>query len=190
MTVSGQRTTLPAGPVEEPACAQDVLRMHTTTVAIITAGTTTPVGFCATSLATVAFDPALVSFSIRVRSASWATFRTAKHLVAHLLGDDQEDLARRFGRPGPAKFAPPTRWHRGTVGLPVLDGVFAWLVLTPVTRLRVEHQELVVSRVTAAHRGSAVRPLIHHAGRYLSLPTTSPPPSRCSSPAPVRRPDP
>jgi flavin reductase (DIM6/NTAB) family NADH-FMN oxidoreductase RutF len=137
---------------------------------VITAGDSTPTGFCATSLATVSLDPALVSFAINVRTVSWGTISTAEPIMAHLLGDGQEDLARRFGRSGAAKFAPPTRWQRDDLGLPLLHGVLAWLVLAPMARLPVEDHVLVVCRVIRAAVGDdAGGPLIHHAGRYTSL---------------------
>jgi len=147
-----------------------VLRRHASGVAVITAGASTPTGFCATSLATVSFDPAVVSFAINVRTASWDTIGTADPIIAHLLGERQEDLAQRFGRSGAAKFAPPTRWQRHDLGLPLLHGVLAWLVLTPIARLPVENHVLVVCRVIqAAVDDLAGGPLIHHAGRYTSL---------------------
>lgn len=147
-----------------------VLRRHATGVVVITAGASSPTGFCATSLATVSFDPALVSFAVSVRTASWGTIRTATFIVAHLLGAGQEDLARRFGRSGTAKFAPPTRWQRDELGLPLLHGVLAWLVLAPIARLPVEGHVLVVCRVIRAAAGDDARgPLVHHTGKYTSL---------------------
>lgn len=148
-----------------------VLRQHAGGVAVITAGAATPIGFCATSFATVSFDPPLVSFAIQVRSGSWGTIGTADHVIAHLLSDEQEDLARRFGRSGASKFAPPTSWQRGDLGLPLLHGVLAWLVLAPISRLFVENHVLVVCRVLQATVGHDADggPLIHQAGRYTSL---------------------
>lgn len=147
------------------------LRQHASGVAVITAGASTPTGFCVTSLATVSFDPPLVSFAIQVRSASWGTIGTAEHVIAHLLSDGQEDLARRFGRSGAPKFAPPTSWQRGDLDLPLLHGVLAWLVLAPISRLPVENHVLVVCHVIRATVGQDVDggPLIHQAGRYTSL---------------------
>jgi flavin reductase (DIM6/NTAB) family NADH-FMN oxidoreductase RutF len=146
------------------------LRQHASGVTVITAGAGVPVGFCAASLATVSLDPAVVSFSVSVRSASWGTISTAELMLAHLLGAGQGDLARRFGRSGTAKFDPPTRWHRDDLGLPRLPGVRAWLVLAPIARLPVDDHMLVVGRVIRATAGDLARgPLIHHAGRYTSV---------------------
>ncbi|MDQ1647547.1 MAG: hypothetical protein QOJ50_3731 [Cryptosporangiaceae bacterium] len=147
-----------------------VLRRLASGVAVITAGTSVPTGFCATSLSTLSLDPALMAFSVRTGSASWGAIRTAEHVAAHLLGDGQEELARRFGRSGAAKFSPPTRWRRDDLGLPLLHGVLAWLVLAPLARLPVEDHMLVVCRVVRAALGDGGGgPLIHHAGRFSPL---------------------
>ena len=130
-----------------------VLRQHASGVAVITAGTGAPAGVCAASLATISLSPAVVSFSVSVRSASWRTIGTAELMLAHLLGAGQDDLARRFGQSGAAKFDPPTRWYRDDLGLPRLCGVRAWLVLAPVARLPVDDHVLVVGRVIRAVGG-------------------------------------
>lgn len=165
------------GPISDPRSApadthelQRVVRWHASGVAVITAGAGTPTGFCATSFATLSVEPPLVSFAVGVRSSSWPAISTAESVLAHLLAEDQEELARRFGRSGPGKFEPPTRWDRDESGLPLLLGVLAWLVLAPVVRLPVEDRVLVVCRVVRARVNDNVRgPLISHACRYRSL---------------------
>jgi len=153
-----------------PDDIRHVLRQHASGVTVITAGTPSPAGFCATSFATVSFKPPLVSFAIGVRTNSWGTVATAGHVMAHLLADDQGELARLFGRPGPAKFAPPVGWHRDEFGLPLLHGVLAWLVLEPAARLPVADHVLVVCRVIRVGVADSARnPLVNQAGRYWSL---------------------
>jgi flavin reductase (DIM6/NTAB) family NADH-FMN oxidoreductase RutF len=145
------------------------MRHHAKGVAVITAGVDVPVGFCATSLASVSLDPPLVSFTVGLRSTSRATVETAPHLVAHLLADGQEDLARRFARPGEARFGPATRWHRGPLGLPVLDDVLAWLLLVPVNRLPAGDHALIIGQVITARPVTSAGPLIHHNGEFARL---------------------
>ncbi len=133
-----------------PELFRAVMRHHANGVAVITAGVEMPVGFCATSLASVSLDPPLVSFTIGLQAASWPTVQTAPHVMVHLLADGQENVARRFARTGAAKFGAGTRWHRGARGLPVLDDVLAWLVLAPVSRLSVGDHALVIGQVIEA----------------------------------------
>lgn len=139
-------------------------------VAVITAGTVAPVGFCATSVAPVSLDPPLLSFAIDTRSASWAVIDTAEQVLVNLLAADQEDVARAFSRPGAAKFGPPTRWFTEASGLPALHGVLARLRVAPVGRFRLAHHALVIGRVTASVPGAVGKaPLVHYAGRYGRL---------------------
>jgi flavin reductase (DIM6/NTAB) family NADH-FMN oxidoreductase RutF len=146
-----------------------VLRHHAKGVAVITAGTAGPAGFCATSLASVSLEPPLVSFAVQLRSASWAALAASRYAVVHLLTDDQEETARTFARPGADKFGPGTPWHRGPHGLPVLDDVLAWMVVEPSARLRAGDHALVVARVISAWHAPRGRPLVHHDGAYPRL---------------------
>jgi flavin reductase (DIM6/NTAB) family NADH-FMN oxidoreductase RutF len=153
-----------------PDLFRAVLRHHAAGVAVITAGTETPVGFCATSLASVSLEPQLVSFAVALESASWATLESARHVAVHLLTDRQEEIARRFARPREDKFGPGTAWRRGPYGLPVLDDVLAWMVLEPTTRLIAGDHALVVSQVVEAWHGADRGPLVYHDGGFLGLP--------------------
>jgi len=152
-----------------PDLFKAVLRHHAAGVAVITAGADRPIGFCATSLASVSLEPPLVSFAVGLRSASWTTLATARHVAVHLLTDLQEETATRFTRPGTEKFAPGVRWHRGPYALPVLDDVLAWMVLEPTTRLHAGDHALVIGRVIEAGHAPHGGPLIHHNGGFLQL---------------------
>lgn len=145
------------------------LRWHAKGVAVITAGLRQPVGFAVTSLATVSFEPPVLSFAVRKRSASWPTLAAEDRVMVHLLADDQADLARRFGVSGGAKFAEGIRWTRGAEGLPVLDGALAWIMLTVVQRLHYDGHAIVLGRITAVRASAGRRPLIHHDGAYGAL---------------------
>ena len=144
---------------------------HAKGVAVITAGTDDPVGFCATSLASVSLEPPLVSFTVGLRSASWATIATARHVMVHLLADSQADLASLFARRDAAKFGPATRWHRNERGLPVLDDVLAWLELAVTSRTEAGDHALVIGQVIASRHAAAgtARPLVHLGGEFVAL---------------------
>jgi flavin reductase (DIM6/NTAB) family NADH-FMN oxidoreductase RutF len=147
------------------------MRHHAKGVAVITAGTDDPIGFCATSVASVSLEPPLVSFTVGLRSSSWATIETARHVMVHLLSDSQAGLAALFARKDAAKFGPGTRWHRNELGLPVLDGVLAWLQLAVASRSTVGDHALVIGQVTASRHVAAgtARPLVHLGGEYVTL---------------------
>jgi len=145
------------------------MRHHAKGVAVITAGLENPIGFCATSLASLSLEPPLVSFTVGLHSSSRATIETARHVMVHLLADGQADLASLFGRRDAAKFGPGTRWHRNELGLPVLDDVLAWLQLALTSCSPVGDHALVIGQVTASRHAAAGRPLIHHNGEFAAL---------------------
>lgn len=152
-----------------PSLFRTVMRHHAKGVTVVTAGTEVPIGFCATSLASVSLDPPIVSFTVGLRATSWTTVETARHVMVHLLADSQEDVARGFARQDTAKFGPGTRWHRGTLGLPVLDDVLAWLVLALISHFPVGDHALVIGRVIEARNLADGGPLIHHNGEFVQL---------------------
>jgi flavin reductase (DIM6/NTAB) family NADH-FMN oxidoreductase RutF len=166
LTGPARRPESDVPPTASPGKYRAVMRHHAKGVAIITAGTKTPTGFCATSLASVSLDPPLVSFTVGLHATSWSAMRTARYVMVHLLADDQEDLARRFAQPGGEKFGPSTRWHRGPHGLPLLDDVLACLTLAPIRRILAGDHVLVINRVTAAWHQADGSPLIHHDGKF------------------------
>lgn len=158
-----------------PSLYRAVMRHHAKGVAIITAGSEQPTGFCATSLASVSLDPPLMSFTVGLRATSWPAMRTARYVMVHLLADDQEDLARRFAQPGTEKFGPPTRWRRGPHNLPQLDDVLACLTLVPIRQIMAGDHALFINRVTAAWHQTEGSPLIHHHGKFVHASRCWPP---------------
>ena len=147
-----------------------VLHRHAKGVAVITVvGADRPVGFCATSLATVSIEPPVLSFAIRKRSSSWPAVAAADQVMIHLLAEDQAELAHRFGTSGGAKFGAGTGWAHGADGLPVLDGALAWILLAVIRRVHCDEHAIVLGRVTAVRASAGRRPLIHHDGAYGAL---------------------
>jgi flavin reductase (DIM6/NTAB) family NADH-FMN oxidoreductase RutF len=139
-----------------PALLRAVFRRHAAGVAVITAhGHGRPAGFTATSLASVA--------------AAWPVVAEAEHVGVHVLGEHQRELAATFARPGADRFAPPTRWRRGPHGVPVLEGVLAWMVCGVVARVPTGDHRVVLAEAVAGDSSGAGRPLLYHAGDYNAL---------------------
>ncbi|MFB6549370.1 flavin reductase family protein [Streptomyces sp. NPDC056405] len=149
---------------------RSAFRRHAAGVAVITArGDAGPVGFTATSLTSVSAEPPLLSFGIGTGSSSWPAVSEAEYVGVHLLGDHQEDLAATFARSGADRFAAPTAWCEGPVGVPVLDGVLAWLVCRVVGRVPAGDHRIVLAEVLLGDPTGAGRPLLYHQGRYHAL---------------------
>lgn len=150
-------------------------RRHPAGVAIVTAyGQGRPAGFTATSLTSAAAEPPLLSFNIGTGATSWPVISEAEYVGVHLLAEQQQALAARFAASGADRFAAPTRWRYGPHGVPLLDGVVAWLMCRIVARVPVGDHRLVLAEVVdgdADGEGAAAggRPLLYHAGRFVGL---------------------
>ncbi|WP_083731185.1 flavin reductase family protein [Protofrankia sp. BMG5.30] len=151
----------------DPDAYRRVFRRHAAGVTVVTLeGASGPVGFTATSVASLSLEPPLISLSVASTSSSWPSLLVADTVVVHLLSDSQRDLAHRFAIKGIDRFAAPTRWTRLPTGEPLLAEAPAWV------RARLEHRvatgdhRLLVARVLQAHTGDDVTPLIYHDGRY------------------------
>ncbi|SDC63289.1 NADH-FMN oxidoreductase RutF, flavin reductase (DIM6/NTAB) family [Rhodococcus tukisamuensis] len=147
------------------------MRRHPAGVVIVTldAGSG-PVGFTATSFASLSLDPPLVSFNIADTSSSIDALRGAGSLVIHLLGEHQRHLAQRFSRSAEERFRDVSLWNRLESGEPVLHGTPIWLRTTVHQLIPAGDHTLVIGLVTRVHdeddAEAAASPLLYHDGRY------------------------
>lgn len=153
-----------------PHALRDAMRQHSAGVVIITTRDEEPVGFCATSLSSVSLEPPTVSFSVSAASASGRAWVRVQLGLVHLLRSDQAAIASAFSRPGPEKFAGPVAWRPGPGGLPLLDNVLAWILVSARHRLVVGDHLLVVCDVRQAHVNSGPGSLIRYNGAFHALP--------------------
>ncbi|MFF4183239.1 flavin reductase family protein [Streptomyces sp. NPDC001691] len=153
-----------------PELLKSVFRQHAAGVAVITAQRGgRPVGFTATSLNSVAAEPPLISFGIGTGSSSWPVVAEADHVGVHILGEHQQDLAATFARSGADRFGPGTEWRTGPEGVPVLDGVLAWLVCKVVARVPAGDHRIVLGQAVVGDPAGGGRPLLYHQGRFNAL---------------------
>ncbi|MFE2379772.1 flavin reductase family protein [Streptomyces sp. NPDC059398] len=158
-----------AEPLAAPALLRSVFRRHAAGVAVVTAAGEHPVGFTATSVSSVAAEPPLVSFGVGTGSSSWPVMAVAEHVGIHILGEHQRELAATFARSGADRFAPPTGWRSGPGGVPLLDGVLAWLVCRVVARIPAGDHRIVIAEVVTGDPAGAGRPLLYHQGCFNAL---------------------
>ncbi|MFB8775172.1 flavin reductase family protein [Streptomyces broussonetiae] len=161
---------LGAPQLASPDLLRSAFRRHAAGVAVVTArGETGPVGFTATSLTSVSADPPMLSFSVSAGSSSWPAISGADHVGIHILGEHQRDLAATFARSGADRFAAPTSWREGPKGVPVLDGVLAWLVCRVVSLVPAADNRIVLAEVALGDPTGTGRPLLYHQGRFTAL---------------------
>ncbi|MGI9125946.1 MAG: flavin reductase family protein [Mycobacterium sp.] len=144
------------------------LRRHPAGVVIITLMSEDgPVGFTATSFASLSLSPPLVSFNITHTSSSIAALRTAPSVAVHLLSEQQLDVSRRFSASAEQRFADPATWTTLATGEPLLNGTPTWLRATLDRLIPAGDSTLVIAEVTHLHRDEdASAPLLYHDGQY------------------------
>ncbi|CAL9605962.1 flavin reductase family protein [Streptomyces sp. enrichment culture] len=164
---SDLRTTALPG---SPDLLRSVFRKHAAGVAVITArGSRGPVGFTATSLASVSADPPMLSFGVGTGGSTWPAIAAGDHVGVHVLGEHQRELAATFARSGADRFGPATAWRDGPEGVPLLDGVLAWTVCRVVARVPAGDHRIVLAEVLLGDPAGSGRPLLYHQGRFTGL---------------------
>ncbi|MFF4604781.1 flavin reductase family protein [Streptomyces sp. NPDC001339] len=152
-----------------PELLRSVFRRHAAGVAVITAHGSGPVGFTATSLTSVAAEPPLLSFGIGIGSSSWPVVSEAEHIGVHILGEHQRELATAFACSGADRFGPATSWRAGPEGVPLLEGVLAWMVCRVVARVPAGDHRIVLAQAVVGDATEPGRPLLYHQGRFNAL---------------------
>jgi len=152
-----------------PALYRAIFKSYAAGVAVITADAGAgPVGFTATSLASISLDPPLVSFALSTSASSWPTVAVADTVVVNVLDATHDEIAQRFATSGINRFASPTRWSRLVTGEPVLTDAPSQLLGRVLDRHPVGDHHLVVAHITHATT-RAHAPLVYHSGRYHTV---------------------
>ncbi|MFR0352434.1 flavin reductase family protein [Streptomyces sediminimaris] len=158
----------------EATALRSVLRAHASGVTVLTArGPAGPAGVTITSFTSLSARPALVSFALADTSSTWALVRDAQWFGIQLLGAHQTELAERFATRGADRFAPPTGWHPGPHGVPLLDGCLGWLVCARRHQVGVGDHQLVVAAVEHVREGAPGESLVHLHGRLQPVTSTT-----------------
>lgn len=129
-----------------------------------------PLGFTATSFASLSLDPPLISFNIAHTSSCIDALHSADSLVIHFLGEHQRHLAQRFSRTADERFSDRSLWTAIDTGEPLLYGTPIWLRVVVHKLIPIGDHTLVIGLVTRVHNEGddqpAAAPLLYHDGRY------------------------
>jgi flavin reductase (DIM6/NTAB) family NADH-FMN oxidoreductase RutF len=115
--------------------------------------------FCSLSL-----EPPMVLACIGVDATLAAPMREASHFALSVLAADQEALSRRFAD-REARGFDGVAYHRGRIGVLLLDGAAAHLECRIVARHPGGDHDIVVGEVVHADASDRL-PLLHHHGHY------------------------
>jgi flavin reductase (DIM6/NTAB) family NADH-FMN oxidoreductase RutF len=127
-----------------------------------------PVGLAVGSFCSASLDPLLVAFFPDKSSSSWPRIEQSGSFCVNVLGEDQEDVSRRFATRGVDKFA-GLGWRPAVSGSPILDGVIAWVDcdIHQVTDAGDHH--CVLGSVRGLDVGHDSGPLVFFRGGYSRL---------------------
>ena len=151
------------------AAFRQAFRRHAAGVAIITAQTDdgTPVGFTATSLASLAAVPPLATFNMARSASSWHAIAETDRVVIHMLGVRNRAVAEQLAGANELRFE-GDHWYRGPHGLPVIKDVTSWMVGRIVERFSVHNNAVVVVQIEEGGLGDDDDALLYHERRYLT----------------------
>jgi flavin reductase (DIM6/NTAB) family NADH-FMN oxidoreductase RutF len=124
-----------------------------------------PVGFTATSLASLAADPPMATFNMARSSSSWHAVEQTEHVLVHILGARNRAAAHTMSLDAQLRFR-GDHWAPGPLGLPQLRDVPAWVLGRVIGRYPVEESALVVVRIEDGAFGEPDEPLLYHQRQY------------------------
>lgn len=140
-----------------------------TGVAVVTSvGENGPSGLTASAVCSLSLEPLLVLACLDRGSRTLAAIRGSGRLAVNVLARDQEELARGFALKGPEseKFE-GVSW-RERDGLPIIDGVVAWLT-GDVRDLLPGGDHLIAVTAPTAVAADGGEPLVYFRGGFRSL---------------------
>jgi flavin reductase (DIM6/NTAB) family NADH-FMN oxidoreductase RutF len=146
---------------------RQAFRRHAAGVAIVTslAPTGDPVGFTATSLASLAADPPLATFNMARVSSAWPAMTVGNRVIVHTLGPRTRHHAVRMAASNAVRFDSDT-WSPGPHGVPLLHDVTAWMVGRIVEVMPVHKNAVVAIEIEEGGLGPEDHALLYHEREY------------------------
>ena len=137
-------------------------REHPAGVALITANTVEgPVGLTASSVASVAVDPATLVFSVTRSTGSAGLILGADSILVHLLDARHQAIAQEYAVSGGERFTDEQNWSELPTGEPHLGDVRVALRCRIVNKIAVGSSMLAVAEVLSAHTNESGAPMIY-----------------------------
>jgi 3-hydroxy-9,10-secoandrosta-1,3,5(10)-triene-9,17-dione monooxygenase reductase component len=147
---------------------KDALGHFATGVVVVSASTPEgPKGFAAQTFLSLSLEPMLVGFAATIGTSSWPAIREVGKVGISVLRDDQEPLARVFGRSGADKFE-GVGTETAENGAPLLQGALAHIEGDIISVTPHGDHEIAIVAVThvESHDG---RPLVFYRGGFTCL---------------------
>jgi 3-hydroxy-9,10-secoandrosta-1,3,5(10)-triene-9,17-dione monooxygenase reductase component len=150
-----------------PQHFREVMSSFTTGVTVVTASTPDgPVGMTANAVCSLSLEPLLLLVCFANDARTLPPVKASGRFGVNVLAAGQADLARLFAskRPEAEKFAGVQ--HSVHEGIPVIDGVLAWVGCTLTELIPGGDHTIGFGAVTAAEATGAADPLTWYRGEY------------------------
>jgi flavin reductase (DIM6/NTAB) family NADH-FMN oxidoreductase RutF len=153
----------------DPRTFRDVLGSCPTSVAVITAQQGDErFGLVVGTFTSISLDPPLVGFFPGKGSATWARIAETGRFCANILSAEQVHICKHFSSKSEDKFAQVAHGSSPN-GLPLIDGISAWVDCRIESVQEVGDHFLVVGAVEAiGHEGASSSPLVFLKGGYFA----------------------
>jgi flavin reductase (DIM6/NTAB) family NADH-FMN oxidoreductase RutF len=157
-----------ATPPSDLEAFKQTFRRHAAGVAAITslAPDGTPVGFTATSVASLAAVPPLVTFNMARIASAWPAMTVGNRLAIHTLGPRSRHLAEKLAADNSVRFV-GDHWSPGPHGVPILSGVTAWMVGRIIEVHPVHNNAVIVVQIEDGALGEPDDALLYHERTYM-----------------------
>jgi len=126
-----------------------------------------PQGFTASAFCSASLRPPLVLVCLDLSAHCLTAFQKAGSFAVHVLREDQEELAMRFARKSPEKFA-GLGAVEGVDGVPLLPDALALIECRAVDRVPVGDHVALIGEVVRCGAGRG-EPLLYHRRGFRQL---------------------
>ncbi|MGV8968920.1 MAG: flavin reductase family protein [Microbacteriaceae bacterium] len=146
---------------------KQTFRRHAAGVAIITSLTSdeSPVGFTATSLASLSAVPPLVTFNMARVSSAWPAMFIGNRVAIHTLGPRSQHLAEKFAASNATRFS-GDHWAHGPHGVPIVEGVTAWMLGRIIAIHPSHNNAVIIVHIDEGGLGESDDALLYHERAY------------------------
>jgi len=151
----------------ETEAFKQAFRRHAAGVAAVTslAPDGSPVGFTATSLASLAAVPPLVTFNMAQVSSAWPAMTVGNKVAIHTLGPRTQHLAAKLAADNAVRFD-GEHWVPGPYGVPILEGVTSWMLGSVLEVHPVYNNAVIVVQIELGELGAEDEALLYHERAY------------------------
>jgi flavin reductase (DIM6/NTAB) family NADH-FMN oxidoreductase RutF len=146
---------------------KSAFRRHAAGVAVITARDAAgdPVGFTATSLASLAAVPPMATFNMAQIASAWPAMIVGNRVAIHMLSPRTRAVAERMAADHRVRFD-GGHWHPGPHDLPIIPDATAWVVGRIVEVHPVHRNAVVVVEIESGSLGEPEAALLYHERAY------------------------